>query len=235
LLRPVTLELGGKSAAIVLEDTDLAAHSDSLFSATMVGNGEICFLSTRVLAPRSRYPEVVDTLTDMARSAILGDALDEQTMVGPLVSALHRERVENYIRHGKSSGARLTTGGGRPADQPHGWFVEPTVFADVDDRDLLFREEIFGPVLTITPYADEEEAVRLANDSEFGLSGIVFTQDREHGLALARRIETGTIGVNGYVPDLTAPFGGIKNSGLGREFGPAGLANYQQLKTIYHH
>jgi acyl-CoA reductase-like NAD-dependent aldehyde dehydrogenase len=235
LLRPVTLELGGKSAAIVLDDADLSASVVSLFRATMVGNGEICFLSTRVLAPHSRYNEVVDAVTDMALSAIVGDPLDEHTMVGPLVSAAHRERVEGYISHGRSSGARLTTGGGRPADRPDGWFIEPTVFADVDNRDLLAREEIFGPVVTITPYADEDEAIRLANDSDFGLAGIIFTQDRARGLDLARRVETGTIGVNGYRPDHTAPFGGIKNSGLGRELGPHGLANYQQLKTIYLH
>ncbi len=233
LLRPVTLELGGKSAAIVLDDVDLTGHLESIFGATMVGNGQICFLSTRVLAPRSRYNEVVDMLTDMARSAVVGDASDEDTIIGPLVSAGHRKRVESYIEHGKRSSARLTTGGGRPANQPCGWFVEPTVFADVDNRDLLGREEIFGPVITITPYADEDHAVELANDSDFGLSGIVFSQDREHGLEIARRIETGTVGVNGYLPDLTAPFGGIKNSGLGRELGPHGLANYQQLKTIY--
>jgi len=235
LLRPVTLELGGKSAAIVLDDADLAGSMASLFGATMVGNGEICFLCTRVLAPQSRYNEVVDMLTDMARSAIVGDPLDEHTMVGPLVTAAHRERVERYISHGKSSGARLTTGGGRPADRPDGWFIEPTVFADVDNCDLLAREEIFGPVLTIASYTDEDEAVRLANDSDFGLAGVIFTQDRAHGLALARRVETGTIGVNAYLVDHTAPFGGIKKSGLGRELGPHGLANYQQLKTIYLH
>jgi acyl-CoA reductase-like NAD-dependent aldehyde dehydrogenase len=235
LLRPVTLELGGKSAAIVLDDADLAANVQALFGATMIGNGEICFLSTRVLAPQHRYAEVVDLLTSMAQTAVVGDALDEKTTVGPLVSAQQRERVERYISHGKSSGARLTTGGQRPGDRPRGWFVEPTVFADVDNSDLLAREEIFGPVLTVTRYTDEDDAVRLANDSDFGLSGIVFTQDRDHGLAVARRIETGTIGVNAYLPDLTAPFGGIKNSGLGRELGPDGLASYQQPKTIYVH
>jgi acyl-CoA reductase-like NAD-dependent aldehyde dehydrogenase len=235
LLRPVTLELGGKSAAILLPDVDLTASMEALFTATMLGNGEICFLSTRVLAPRSRYDEVVEAFTDMASAATVGDALDERTMVGPLVSAGHRERVERYITHGKASGARLTTGGGRPAGHPRGWFVDPTVFADVDNRDLLAREEIFGPVVTITAYTDEDEAVRLANDSEFGLSGVIFTADRDRGLALARRVETGTIGVNGYLPDLTAPFGGIKDSGIGRELGQLGLTNYQQLKTIYLH
>jgi aldehyde dehydrogenase (NAD+) len=233
LLRPVTLELGGKSAAILLDDVDLADSLPALFAATMIGNGEICWLSTRLLAPRSRYEEVVEAVTDMAASAIIGDALDETSMVGPLVSAAHRDRVERYIAHGKASAARLTTGGGRPTGRERGWFLQPTVFADVDNGDLLAREEIFGPVLTVTPYVNENDALRLANDSDYGLAGSVWTANPERGLALARRVETGTIGVNGYLPDFAAPFGGIKNSGLGREFGPEGLANYHQLQSIY--
>ena len=235
LLRPLTLELGGKSAAILLDDVDLTGGAGNLFAATMIGNGEICFLSTRVLAPRGRYDEIVDMITDLASSAVVGDPLEDKTMVGPLVSAGHRDRVEGYIAHGKASGARLTTGGGRPAGQDRGWYLEPTVFADVDSGDLLAREEIFGPVLTITEYSGEDDALRLANDSDSGLAGSVWTADPERGLALARRVETGTIGVNGYLPDLTAPFGGIKSSGLGRELGAIGLTNYQQLKTIYLH
>jgi acyl-CoA reductase-like NAD-dependent aldehyde dehydrogenase len=233
LLRPVTLELGGKSAAILLDDVDLDANLPALFAATMMANGVICWLGTRVLAPRRRYREVVEAVTAMAAAAVIGDPLEEKTMVGPMVSAGHRDRVEGYIAHGKASGARLTTGGGRPDGHDRGWFVDPTVFADVDNHDLLAREEIFGPVLTITEYADEREAVRIANDCDYGLGGTIWTAEPERGLALARDIETGTIGVNGYVPDPGAPFGGIKNSGLGREMGPQGLANYQQFKSIY--
>jgi acyl-CoA reductase-like NAD-dependent aldehyde dehydrogenase len=233
LLRPVTLELGGKSAAILLDDVDLDANLPALFAATMMANGVICWLGTRVLAPRRRYREVVEAVTAMAAAAVIGDPLEEKTMVGPMVSAGHRDRVEGYIAHGKASGARLTTGGGRPDGHDRGWFVDPTVFADVDNNDLLAREEIFGPVLTITEYADEREAVRIANDCDYGLGGTIWTAEPERGLALARDIETGTIGVNGYVPDPGAPFGGIKNSGLGREMGPQGLANYQQFKSIY--
>jgi aldehyde dehydrogenase (NAD+) len=233
LLRPVTLELGGKSAAIVLDDADLTANLEPLFAATMIGNGELCYLCTRVLAPRNRYQEVVDILTDLAAWATVGDPLDDKTMIGPLATAAHRDRVERYIAHGKTSGARLTTGGGRPPEMDRGWYVQPTVFADVDNNDRLAREEILGPVLSITPYTDEDDALALANDSDFGLAGTVWTTDRDRGLALARRVNTGTIGINGYQVDLGAPFGGVKNSGLGRELGAEGLANYQQLKSIY--
>jgi aldehyde dehydrogenase (NAD+) len=233
LLRPVTLELGGKSAAILLDDVDLSGSLPALFGATMVANGEVCWLGTRVLAPRNRYEEVVGAITAMAESAVIGDPLDDATMVGPVVSSPHRDRVEGYIAHGKASGARLTTGGGRPSGRDRGWFVEPTVFANVDNRDLIAREEIFGPVLTIIEYSDENDAVRIANDSDYGLAGTVWTADPQRGLALARQVHTGTIGVNGYLPDLGAPFGGIKSSGLGREMGGEGLANYQQVKSIY--
>lgn len=232
LLRPVTLELGGKSAAIVLDDADLDGSARDLFAATMMNNGQTCFVSTRVLAPRARYAEVVDALTDMAANAVVGDALDDSTMVGPMASRAHRDRVEGYIAKGLAHGARLTTGGGRP-DRDRGWFVQPTILADVDNRSVVAQQEIFGPVLTVIPYTDENEAVALANDSEFGLGGTVWTRDLDHGVAVARRVQTGTIGVNHYLPDPVAPFGGVKASGLGREFGPEGLSNYQQLKSIY--
>ena len=232
LLRPVTLELGGKSAAIVLDDADLVSNAADLFGATLMNNGQTCFLSTRILAPRSRYVEVVDLLTNMAKSAVVGDALDESTTIGPMVSAAHRDRVEAYIAKGRAEGARITTGGGR-GQHERGWFVEPTVFADADNQMTISREEIFGPVLTVIPYSDLDEAVNLANDSEFGLAGTVWTQDPEKALDVARRVETGTCGVNTYVPDPVAPFGGIKASGLGRELGPEGFASYQQLKSIY--
>ena len=151
LLRPVTLELGGKSAAIVLDDADLTADLESLFLATLVNNGQTCHLGTRVLAPASRYGEVVDTLTSFVEGLSVGDALDEATQIGPLVSSAQRDRVEGYIAKGKSDGARLTVGGGRPAGLDRGWFVEPTVFADVDNASTIAQEEIFGPVLVGDP------------------------------------------------------------------------------------
>jgi acyl-CoA reductase-like NAD-dependent aldehyde dehydrogenase len=233
LLRPVTLELGGKSAAIVLDDADLAGTLESFFGATLLNNGQICWLSTRVLAPRSRYTEVVDTVTGLARSLTIGNPLEPETKVGPLVSARQRDRVESYIAKGKADGARLTTGGGRPAGQDRGWFVEPTIFADVDPHATIAQEEIFGPVLAVIPYSDEQEAVAIANDNDYGLGGSVWTADPDRGAAFARKVRSGTIGVNGYVNDPVAPFGGVKASGMGRELGPEGLQPFQLIKTIY--
>ncbi|MEU3183379.1 aldehyde dehydrogenase [Streptomyces sp. NPDC006923] len=235
LLRPVTLELGGKSAAVVLEDADLASHREQFFMAGLLNNGQACYASTRILAPRGRYREVVEFCTALARDAVVGDALDPATRIGPLVSARQRERVRGFIGRGLGEGATLTTGGGgRPAGLDRGWFMEPTVFADVDNSSALAQEEIFGPVLTITPYDGEDEAVRLANDSAYGLAGTVWSADTDHGDRVARRIRTGTVGLNGYLPDLTSPYGGRKASGLGREMGPEGLGAYQQFQSIYH-
>jgi acyl-CoA reductase-like NAD-dependent aldehyde dehydrogenase len=231
LLRPVTLELGGKSAAIVLDDADLAASIEQFFGVTLLNNGQICWLNTRVLAPRSRYQEIVDTITDLARSLKIGDPLDPETKVGPLVSERQRERVEGYIAKGKSEGARMTTGGSRPFDR--GWFLEPTIFADLDNNATVSREEIFGPVLAVIPYSDEEEAVAIANDSIYGLGGSVWSSDAERATNVARRVRSGTVGVNHYVNDPVAPFGGIKQSGMGRELGPEGLQAFQVYKTIY--
>jgi acyl-CoA reductase-like NAD-dependent aldehyde dehydrogenase len=233
LLRPVTLELGGKSAAIVLDDADLASMLESFFGATLLNNGQICWLSTRVLAPRSRYGEVVDAITGLAKSLTIGNPLEPDTKIGPLVSDRQRSRVESYIAKGKADGARLTAGGGRPAGLDRGWFVEPTIFADVDPRAAIAQEEIFGPVLAVIPYSDEAEAIAIANDSDYGLGGSVWTSDSERGTALARKVQSGTIGVNGYVNEPAAPFGGVKASGLGRELGPEGLQPFQVLKTIY--
>lgn len=177
---------------------------------------------------------MVEFCTAMARDAVVGDALDPRTRIGPLVSSHQRERVLGYVRTGLDEGARLTTGGGRPPGLDRGWFVEPTVFADVDNSWTVAQEEIFGPVLTITPYDGEDEAVRLANESAYGLAGTVWTTDVDHGARVARRIRTGTVGLNGYLPDLTSPYGGRKASGLGSELGPEGLQAYQQLQSIYH-
>jgi aldehyde dehydrogenase (NAD+) len=235
LLRPVTLELGGKSAAIVLDDADLdlAKIGNDLFAATLVNNGQTCYLGTRVLAPRSRYDEVIDTLAAFASSLAVGDALDPATQIGPMASDRHRDRVEGYIAKGTSDGARLVAGGGRPKNQDRGWFVEPTVFADVDNASTIAQEEIFGPVLAVIPYRDEDDAIRIANDSDYGLGGSVWTTDAEHGKDVARRVRTGTIGINGYLPDPGAPFGGVKASGIGRELGPDAVTAYQQYKSIY--
>jgi aldehyde dehydrogenase (NAD+) len=235
LLRPVTLELGGKSAAIVLDDADLdlARIGNDLFAATLVNNGQTCYLGTRVLAPRSRYGEVVDTLAAFASLLAVGDALDPATQIGPMASETHRDRVTGYIAKGSSDGARLVVGGGRPQDLDRGWFVEPTVFADVDNASTIAQEEIFGPVLSVIPYGDVDDAIRIANDSDYGLGGTVWTTDAERGMDVARRVRTGTIGINHYLPDPGAPFGGVKASGIGRELGPDAITAYQQFKSIY--
>jgi len=232
LLRPVSLELGGKSAAIILDDAPLDAVIQGLHFASLANNGQTCAACTRILAPRARYAEVVDAVASMAASLVVGDPLDRATQVGPLASAEHRVRVESYIAKGKAE-SRLVAGGGRPKNRDRGWFVEPTIFADVDNSASIAREEIFGPVLAVIPYADDNDAIRIANDSEFGLGGTVWSADRDRAVAVSRRVSTGTIGVNGYVIDVNAPFGGVKSSGLGREFGPEALAGYQQLKSIY--
>jgi len=232
LLRPVTLELGGKSAAVILEDADVNAAVAELARVSFPNNGQTCTANTRVLAPAHRYAEVLDAITDMAQAMNVGDPLDPATAIGPVVSARQRERIEGYITTGRGEGARLTTGGGRPGHLDRGWFLEPTVFGDVRNDMVIAREEIFGPVIAVIPFRDEDEAVALANDSEYGLAGSVWTADAERGTALARRIRTGTVGVNGYRMDNAAPFGGYKASGLGRENGIEGLLAYFQVKSV---
>ena len=233
LMRPVTLELGGKSAAIILDDADLDATIKGLRSASFVNNGQTCHLSSRILAPRSRYQEIVDAVAALADGLNVGDPLDKSTHIGPLVSARQRERVLNYVEIGKSEGARLVAGGSVPADLPRGWYVSPTVFADVDNAARIAQEEIFGPVLTVTAYDSDSEAIEIANDSEFGLAGTVWSSDTTRATDIARKVHTGTIGINDYQLDMAAPFGGVKASGLGRELGPEGLAAYQYLKSVY--
>jgi acyl-CoA reductase-like NAD-dependent aldehyde dehydrogenase len=232
LLRPATLELSARSAAIVLDDADLAATVAGFAAAALLNNGQVCYLSTRILVPRPRHDEVVEALAALAAGLVVGDPLDPGTQIGPLVSRARRDRVESYIALGRASGATLVTGGGRP-DRDRGWFVEPTVFANVGNDAPIVRDEIFGPVLTVQPYGDLDEAVALANDSEYGLSGTIWTSDPERGADVARRLETGSVGVNFIDLDLGAPFGGVKNSGLGRELGPEGFAAYFKFKSIY--
>ncbi|MCB1272053.1 MAG: aldehyde dehydrogenase [Microthrixaceae bacterium] len=231
-LRPVTLELGGKSAAIVLDDVDLEAFTEGLTLASFLNNGQGCIAQTRILASAERYDEVLDAVAGVASSLCIGDPMDPGTEIGPLVSERQRSRVEGYLEVGRQEGARVVTGGGRPNGMDRGWYVEPTVFADVDNSMRIAREEIFGPVLVVIRYEDEADAIRIANDSEYGLAGSVWTSDEEHGADVARAVETGTLGINKYVMDLASPFGGWKASGLGYEFGPEGLLAYLRSKSI---
>ena len=230
-LKRVTLELGGKSACIVMEDADLDMAIPGLMGGAIMNNGQACVGQTRILAPRSRYDEVAERLSAAVGAMRVGDPMDPSTECGPLVSSRQRERVEGYIAKGKSEGARMTTGGGRPFDR--GWFLEPTIFADLDNNATVAREEIFGPVLSVIPYSNVQEAIALANDSVYGLGGTVWSSDPERAANVARRVCSGTIGVNHYVNDPVAPFGGIKQSGMGRELGPEGLHAFQVYKTIY--
>jgi acyl-CoA reductase-like NAD-dependent aldehyde dehydrogenase len=232
LLRPVTLELGGKSAAIILDDVDLDGIWPGLQFISLMNNGQACIAGSRVLAPASRYDEVVEALAAKVSALKVGDPLDHTTEVGPMATSEHRDKVEGYIATGKHEG-RLVAGGGRPADLDRGWFVEPTVFADVDNSATIAQEEIFGPVLAVIPYRDDADAVRIANDSIYGLGGSVFSADPERAKSVARRVHTGTIGINGYPVAIGSPFGGVKASGIGREFGPEAVSGYQQLKSIY--
>lgn len=232
LIRPVSLELGGKSAAIVLDDADLATTVQGLAMASLINNGQVCFLSTRILAPESRHAEVLEAVGALAASLKVGDPFDESVHVGPVVSKRQQQRIENYIQIGKDSGATLAAGGG-VAGPEKGYYVQPTVFGGVRNDSRIAREEIFGPVLTVIPYANVDEAVAIANDSEYGLGGTIWTSDTDKGIDVARRVESGTVGVNFYNLDYGSPFGGVKGSGLGRELGPEGLAAYFQLKSIF--
>ncbi|MEO6628006.1 MAG: aldehyde dehydrogenase [Aquihabitans sp.] len=231
LLRPCTLELGGKSAAIVLDDADLSTVVPGLMDAGILNNGQACVAQTRILASRARYDEVLDAVTQAVAAQVVGDPMDPATQIGPLVAARQRDRVLGLIDQGKNEGARVTTGGGRP-DQDKGWFVDPTVFGDVKNNMTIAQEEIFGPVLAVIAYEDEADAIAIANDSPYGLSGSVWSADSGHAADLARQMETGTVTVNHFGMAFGAPFGGYKNSGLGRELGPEGLEAYLQKKSI---
>ena len=231
-LKRVTLELGGKSAAIVLDDVDLAKTLQRLVPVTLFLSGQFCIAQSRVLVPRGRYDEAVEGFAAIARALPVGDPQEATTFLGPLISQKQRDRVLGYIETGRREGAAVVTGGGVPAGLDQGWYVEPTVFRDVRPDMRIAQEEIFGPVVAFIPYTDEDEAVAIANDTAFGLHGTVWTDDIERGLRIGRRIRTGTFGVNGISLDPTAPFGGVKQSGLGRELGLEGLSAYLEPKTM---
>jgi betaine-aldehyde dehydrogenase len=233
-LKRVSLELGGKSAAIILDDADLEATMQGLKFASLMNNGQACVAQTRILASRQRYDAVVESLGQTVKGMSVGDPDDPATEIGPLVAERQQERVDKYIALGQEEGARVVVGGnGRPDGISKGWYVQPTVFADVDNSMRIAQEEIFGPVLAVIPYDDVDDAVRIANDSEFGLAGSVWTADPAGiGMDVARRVRTGTFGVNQYTMDFVAPFGGFKASGIGREFGKEGLEHYLELKSI---
>jgi aldehyde dehydrogenase (NAD+) len=224
----LTLELGGKSAAIVLDDMPVAEAVKGIVAHSTLFNGQACMGLTRILVPRARQDEYVAALTHAYRALKVGDPFDKTTAIGPVASPAQADRVQRYIESGKAEGARLATGG-----TVANCFVEPTIFADVTNNMTIAREEIFGPVLSILPYETIDEAVSIANDSPYGLSGAVFTLDSEKALAIARRIRTGSISQNGIGPQGGMPFGGFKQSGIGREGSPEVFDAYTELQTIY--
>ncbi len=231
-LKRLFLELGGKSATIVLDDADFAtAMMSGLAVCAHAGQG--CAIPTRMLLPRARHDEGVELLKTMLGGVPVGDPQRPDMLMGPLISEKQRSRVLGYIETGVAEGATLALGGGRPADQPRGWFVEPTLFTGVNNSMTIAREEIFGPVLVVIPYEDDDDAVRIANDSNYGLGGAVVSSSLDRALAVANRVRTGTVSVNGgmiYGPDL--PFGGYKDSGIGRQNGVAGFDQYLEVKSL---
>ena len=225
-----SLELGGKSAALVLPDADPQEIAGTLAFSALMNSGQACVSQNRILVPRSRHDEVLAAVVEAVRGMTTGTPDDETTVLGPLASERHRERVEEYLRAGVEEGARIAyQAEGMPGT---GAFVPPTVFADVDNSMRIAREEIFGPVIEMLAYDTVDEAVAIANDSDYGLAGAVYSADPDAALAVARRLETGTVGVNWYAFDPCAPFGGYKNSGLGRENGPEGLESYCELQSV---
>jgi aldehyde dehydrogenase (NAD+) len=229
-LKRVSLELGGKSAAIILDDADIGHTVKHLKTASLMNNGQACVAQTRILVSERKHDEVVDALAEMMSGLQVGDPADDATDIGPLVAQRQQQRVQGYIQAGVDAGARMVLGGtDKPRDR--GWYVQPTLFADATNDMKIAREEIFGPVLTVLKYSDEADAVRIANDSDYGLGGSVWTADVAHGLQIAAEVRTGTFGINMYTLDTTAPFGGFKQSGIGREFGAEGLSAYVELQS----
>ena len=232
-LKKVFLELGGKSAFVVLEDADFRGAIGTAAFTVCTHAGQGCAITTRLVVPRSRFDEAAELAAGTLTKLPAGDPTDPGIICGPLISARQRDRVEGYLKLALEEGGQFVCGGGRPADQDRGFFVEPTLIVGLDNSARVAQEEIFGPVLVLIPHDGDDDAVALANDSPYGLSGSVWSQDRDRALSVAHRIRTGTIGVNGglwYSPDV--PFGGYKQSGIGREMGMAGFEEYLETKSL---
>ena len=232
-VKRIALELGGKSPSVILEDADLAAAVKGTVNGCFLNSGQTCTALTRMLVPQSKYEEAAKLAVEAAKGFALGDPLLETTRLGPLSSAMQRDRVRGYIKKGIEEGAELLTGGAdQPEGVPGGYFVKPTVFGRVKNSMTIAQEEIFGPVLSIIAYKDEEEAVRIANDSPYGLAGAVWSKDDARAQAVARRIRAGQVDVNGGAFNMNAPFGGFKQSGHGREAGTFGLEEFLEYKSL---
>jgi aldehyde dehydrogenase (NAD+) len=232
-LARVSLELGGKSAAMILEDADMDHVLKSLVPYSMPITGQVCFSLTRVLVPKSRKAEMIDAYANAVSKVKVGDPFQADVGMGPLTMKRQLDRVLGYIEKGKAEGAKVALGGGRPADLNRGYYVEPTVFADVDPDMTIFKEEIFGPVVSMIEYDDEKDMIAKANATNYGLHGAIYTQDAEHGFELARDYRAGSVTINGMMVDIHMPFGGFKESGIGRDGGVEGLENYTETKAVY--
>jgi acyl-CoA reductase-like NAD-dependent aldehyde dehydrogenase len=227
-----TLELGGKSAAVILDDADIETAAITLADAECLLTGQVCASLTRIVVSRSRHDQMVEALAAAFSAVRVGDPFDSDTQMGPLAAERQRDRVEGYIAMGLESGAVLAAGGGRPVGLDRGWYVEPTVFGNVASSSAIAQEEIFGPVLSVIPADDERDAVRIANDTIYGLHGAVFTADADRAREVAGQMRTGAIGHNGFRSDFTMGHGGFKQSGIGREGGVEGLLSFLESKAI---
>jgi acyl-CoA reductase-like NAD-dependent aldehyde dehydrogenase len=227
-----TLELGGKSAAVILDDADLDHVATTISTMERMLTGQVCSSLTRLVVTRDRHDEMVDALASSFSQVRVGDPFDEQSQMGPLAMRRQRDRVEGYIAKGIEEGATLATGGGRPQHLDRGWYVEPTVFGNVDNQSTIAQEEIFGPVLSVIPAEDEADAIRIANDTIFGLNSAVFTRDADRARDVARQLRAGTVGHNSWRTDFGIAFGGFKQSGIGREGGKEGLMHFLETKTV---
>jgi acyl-CoA reductase-like NAD-dependent aldehyde dehydrogenase len=227
-----TLELGGKSAAVIMDDYDVATAAAKIAPGAVYLTGQVCASLTRIIVTRKRHDALVEALSDAFSKVVVGDPFDAKTQMGPLAMRRQRDRVESYIAKGKAEGATLAAGGSRPAHLNRGFFIEPTVFGNVDNNATIAREEIFGPVLSVIPVDNEEAAIRTANDSIFGLNSSVFTNDIDRAYKVARQLRAGTVGHNGFKIDFNVAFGGFKQSGIGREGGREGLHPFLETKTL---
>jgi acyl-CoA reductase-like NAD-dependent aldehyde dehydrogenase len=227
-----TLELGGKSAAVILDDVDLAKVAKTISRAECAISGQVCSSLTRIVVPRARHDELVEALAASFSKVRVGDPFAEETQMGPLAAERQRDRVEGYIAKGVDEGATLATGGGRPKDLERGWYVEPTVFGNVDNHSAIAQDEIFGPVLSVIPAEDEQDAVRIANDTIYGLNASVFTEDVDRAREVAGQLRSGTVGHNAFRTDFGMAFGGFKQSGIGREGGKEGLLPFLETKSV---
>jgi acyl-CoA reductase-like NAD-dependent aldehyde dehydrogenase len=227
-----TLELGGKSAAVILDDMDVATAASTISTAECLLSGQVCSSLTRIVVTRDRHDELVEALAGTFSQVRVGDPFDNQTQMGPLAMRRQRERVEGYIAKGIAEGATLATGGGRPKDLERGWYVEPTVFGNVDNSSTIAQEEIFGPVLSVIPADNEKHAIAIANDTIYGLNASVFTNDVDRAREVAGQLRSGTVGHNAFRTDFGISFGGFKQSGIGREGGREGLLPFLETKTV---